>query len=203
MALSAAAVLAAIAVAAPAVPHLQALTSTYRGVARVALPNFTRVQLPETPAPQETSGVVDTPETDAPVIEEIDPEQSPPALVAGAAARNPTLAQAGANGIIPVRFDLETPGSGDEVVGGDEIIVRKAVRLAGREIGSLPIHVDSRSRLLVRPSDLKSVLEKAGQGGKIRGSGSKDELRSFAELRKDGLDLRYDPAGDIVVITIG
>lgn len=179
----------------------QSVTARYQGVARVPLPNFTRVELPGTPA-QPAS---------APEAESVAADETMDAALAldteaGETAARPAAGQTARlapGNVIPVRFDIESPGMGDEVVGGDEIVVRKTVRIGNREVGSLPIHVDGRSRLLVRGADLRSVLESAGEGDRLAKSAASQDLRTFAELRKDGVDLRYDPASDSVVLTIG
>ncbi|MEZ5681347.1 MAG: hypothetical protein R3E14_08615 [Erythrobacter sp.] len=196
-------VLAACAAAFAFLPSMETLAAPYRGVARIQLPNFTRVEMPgsEQAALVETEAQVQGgPPDEAPALAL---EETRTQHGATAEPRPAATARPAPGNVIPVRFDLETPGLGDEVVGGDEIVVRKAVRLGSREIGSLPIHVDSQSRLLVRPADLKSLLDKAGQGAKVRGAAGSNELRSFGELRKDGVDLRYDPTSDSVIVTIG
>lgn len=199
------AALGACVAAIPFLPSIETLAAPYRGVARISLPNYTRVELPSTNAPTPaTPGAGDEPleaagEAAGLAMEMPQSEASP---LPSPAAKPTAVARTASGNIIPVKFDIETPGLGDEVVGGDEIVVRKAVRMGSREIGSLPIHVDARSRLLVRPSDLKSVLEKAGQGSRAAKAAASNELRSFGDLRKDGVDLRYDPNSDSVIVTI-
>ena len=206
-ALAGLAVVAGCAAAIPFLPRLETIAAPYRGVVRVALPNYTRVDLPGSENPQDSA--VDATGEAALIDETVAVSLEDPVLQAeprpearpGTGTRSGTRPAPG--NVIPVKFDLQSPGLGDEVVGGDEIVVRKALRLGSREIGSLPIHVDSQSRLLVRPDDLKAVLESAGQASRLRSGANANQLRTFADLRKDGIDLRYDPNSDSVMLTIG
>ncbi|QPC98477.1 hypothetical protein [Qipengyuania soli] len=200
--LSGAAVLAALAVSLPLLPRLQTIAAPYTGVMRVVLPTYTRITLPGVGE----GDVVDTTLADPQAIEDtaaLAVEEASLAPQADAGSRPTVLPKIAPGNIIPVKFDIESPGLGDEVVGGDEIVVRKSVRLGSRDLGKLPIHVDSRSRLLIRPSDLRSVLANAGQEDKFREGSGSNELRTLGDLRKDGVDLRYDPTSDSVVLTIG
>lgn len=197
------AVVAGCVVAIPFLPRLETIAAPYRGVVRVALPNFTRVELPGSDSSKDsgTEKVDQTPLVDETVAVAL----GDTAIQANARpeAQPGTATRPAPGNVIPVKFDLQSPGLGDEVVGGDEIVIRKAVRLGNREIGKLPIHVDSQSRLLVRPADLRSVLESAGQEARLRPASGANQLRTFADLRKEGIDLRYDPNSDSVVLTIG
>lgn len=174
-------------------------------LARVELPTFTRIDLP------------------APVSEDHDGEQETVELTADEAAEQAATAAEGAsevssqgtpwqprqsaavagpdkNGLLPVSFDVMRPGAGSERVGADAIVVRKSVRINDREAGSLPIHIDGNSRLLVDPKELKSVL---ARGGIARDVGGGSGLLTFVQLRESGIDLRYDPSSDSLMITTG
>lgn len=85
----------------------------------------------------------------------------------------------------------------------DPVIVRKVVRVNNREAGSVAIHIDSRSRLLVDPADLGAVLARAGVQRGVPRPPAGQTMVSFSELRAGGLDLRYDPESDSVAITTG
>lgn len=107
------------------------------------------------------------------------------------------------NGLIPLTFDLASPGSGGESVGADAIVVRKSLRIRGRDVGSLMVHIDSDTRLLIDGEQLKRVLAAAGEPRNLRLSQRTDNLLTFTELRNDGVDLRYDPGSDSLVMTTG
>lgn len=201
MMLGGVAVVAACAAAVPFLSRIESLAASYRPVTRVALPNFTRVEIPGTPETADISAGAEV--AAAPVVDETVAAALADTATETSGVRSPTAARPAPGGVIPVRFDLTSPGMGDEVVGGDEIVVRKTVRLGSRDLGSLPIHVDSRSRLLVKPNDLRAMLEQAGQGELASQTSESNELRTFSQLRREGVDLRYDPASDSVVVTIG
>jgi hypothetical protein len=105
------------------------------------------------------------------------------------------------DGVMPVAFDLLQPAASGETVGGDAIVVRKAVRINDREVGSMPIHIDGDSRLLVDSGELRRILAKAGVSSDALASANGAGLRSFTQLRSAGLDLRYDPASDTIRVT--
>ena len=107
------------------------------------------------------------------------------------------------NGLIPLTFDLASPGSGGESVGADAIVVRKSLRIRGRDVGSIIVHIDSDTRLLIDGEQLKRVLAAAGEPRNLRRSQRTDNLLTFTELRNDGVDLRYDPGSDSLVMTAG
>ncbi|MBX7495013.1 hypothetical protein K3172_03975 [Qipengyuania sp. 6B39] len=161
-------------------------------VARVPLPSFTRIDLP-------AAEPVD--EADAALPARIDAAEA--ADLAALTAARPGGPPAGAP-----RPSLATtrdaPDAGTiAALATEPVIVRKVVRVNNREAGSMPIHIDARSRLLVDPADLGAVLARAGvQRGTARPAAGQAML-SFSELRAGGLDLRYDPESDSVVITTG
>lgn len=105
-----------------------------------------------------------------------------------------------ANGMIASSFDLASPGSGNERVSGEAIVVRKVLRFGKSEIGSAPIHVDGQSRLLIDTGELAKVLRTAGIDSEL---GSKASgLATFPDLRRRGIDLRYDPQSDTINVTV-
>lgn len=162
-------------------------------VKRVPMPNYNRVRLPERregPANPDMAGEVA--QAIAESVSETSANPVPPKSQSAQAAGTVTAPSA----FIPVEFDILTPGAGGDAVGGEAIVVRKVVRLGQKDIGSLPIHVDGGSRLLVDASEVRSLLDDAKVPGTVRGSG----LVSLADLRKSGIDLRYDPTSDSVVL---
>lgn len=102
--------------------------------------------------------------------------------------------------MIASSFDLASPGSGNERVSGEAIVVRKILRFGKSEIGSAPIHVDGQSRLLIDTGELAKVLRTAGIESEL---GSKASgLATFPDLRRRGIDLRYDPQSDTINVTV-
>ena len=174
-------------------------------LARVQLPNFTRIDLPA-PVSDDGDGedatvdlTVDQATEQAAVAAEgasIAPSEGAPAEPRGRVASvGPDK-----NGLLPLSFDVMRPGAGSERVGADAIVVRKPVRINDREVGSLPIHIDGNSRLLVDPKELKSVLARSGIARDVGGGAG---LLTFVQLRENGIDLRYDPSSDSLLITTG
>lgn len=177
-------------------------------VMRVAIPHFTRIELPETtsarPVDEEALASLDAGDAADAVVALL---QNPDAAPDMAAAPEDNRMAAGpartAEGLIPLSFDLVRPGSSGESVNADAVIVRKPLRIGAREIGSLPVHIDGDSRLLVDATELVRMLERAGRPRTVRKSRRADNLLTFTELRNDGVDLRYDPNSDSLVMTAG
>lgn len=174
-------------------------------LARVELPTFTRIDLPapvsDDAANEETAAdlTVDQAAEQAVVAAEGASIARPEGTTAEPRQRVASLSP-DQNGLLPLSFDVMRPGAGSERVGSDAIVVRKAVRINDREAGSLPIHIDGNSRLLVDPEELKSVL---ARGGITRNVGGGSGLLTFVQLRESGIDLRYDPSSDSLMITTG
>jgi hypothetical protein len=179
-------------------------------VTRAAMPRYSRVRLPE---PAMVPAHIDA-QADA-IVQAIaeSAQEAPPAIgpATGPVALPATAANAPAPlaglrpapppgkhpaPFIPLEFDIATPGAGGESVGGDAIVVRKPVRMGAQELGTLPVHVDGDSRLLVDAGDVLDLLARAGASATFKGSG----LISFGELRNSGVDLRYDPNSDSVLL---
>ncbi len=82
----------------------------------------------------------------------------------------------------------------------EPIRVRKTVAMGNATIGSLPITIDSDSRLSLEIRDLRQLLQ--GQAGfttrleRVPESGT----ISFERLRDAGIDLRYNPTSDQVTL---
>jgi hypothetical protein len=167
-------------------------------VLRAELPHFNRFLLPDAsdgpalPDPQSAEVMQAVAESAQAVPPGGDPASpaAAPALAAAQGAR-----QRGAP-FIPVEFDILTPGAGNESVSREAITVRKTVRMGGKEVGTLPVKVDGDSRLLVDVGDVRDLLIRSGESANISGNG----LISFGELRRAGVDLRYDPGTDAVVL---
>lgn len=171
-------------------------------------PAFMRVALPDKATLPPASGPEPT-QSPLPADKEESPPPSPPPEVLDAIRQ--AEAQAPAHHIQPVpsdatlytNFDLANVDSSPERVAGDEVVVRKVLRIGEREIGSAPIHVDKGSRLLIDVADLQRLFRSAGVASALNGRNSSSALASFGDLRRDGVDLRYDPVTDTIAVTVG
>lgn len=163
-------------------------------VARTSMPYYSRIRLPE-PVAGPTEAKALSGEVAQAIAESVE-AAAPSPTVPSRPQAPATESRPPPSAFIPIEFDILAPGAGDEAVGGEAIVVRKAVRMGQKNIGSLPIHVDGGSRLLVDASEVRSLLDDADIPGTVRGSG----LVSLADLRKAGIDLRYDPSSDSVLL---
>lgn len=113
-------------------------------------------------------------------------------------ARPPVLGEAAPE----VEFDLPGSGApGDD--GGSAVELRKAVRLNGAEAGSATIRVSAGSTLSISANELRAVLTRAGRGDlaqRIGAPGRAGRFVGFEEVRRLGIDVRYDAAADRIVI---
>lgn len=186
------------------IPDMIGLERGAQPLARVPLPNITPKDLPE---PVEESS--DLEETPVDLSADVAVEQGL-AFAEGASGEpvssiadpRPTQASLAleADGLLPLSFDIMRPGAGTEMVDGDAIVVRKSVRVNDLAAGSLPIYIDGNSRLLVDPKELKRVLSRSGITRDVDGGSG---LLTFVQLRETGIDLRYDPLSDSLLITTG
>lgn len=177
-------------------------------VMRVAVPHFTRIELPQTTAARPVDGEAlasleagDAADAVVALLQNAD--ASPEMAAASEGDRMAAGPTRTAEGLIPLSFDLVQPGSSGESVSADAVVVRKSLRIGAREIGSLPVHIDGDSRLLVDATELVRMLERAGRPRTVRKPRRADNLLTFTELRNDGVDLRYDPNSDSLVMTAG
>lgn len=120
-----------------------------------------------------------------------------PAGLRTAEARLPP-AQPSTDGLLAVRFDLADPGAFD---GGSAIEIRKAIRLNGADAGQAPIHVDASSRLSIAREELARLLAGSGQQGLSERLGTGERFVSFDEMRRQGIEIRYDPVTDRVLVS--
>jgi len=100
-----------------------------------------------------------------------------------------------------VEFDLSTDSAAG--AGGSAIELRKAVHLNGAEAGSAAIRVSAGSTLAIAVDELRALLEGADQGdlaGRIARPDAAERFVEFEELRRQGIDVRYDAAADRVVV---
>jgi len=133
-----------------------------------------------------SSSTLPTPREDYPIRLELPPAR-PPALGEAAPA---------------VEFDLSGSGAAGDG-GGSAVELRKAVRLNGAEAGSATIRVSAASTLSISADELRAVLARAGRrdlAGRIGAPGGAGRFVGFEEMRRLGIDVRYDAAADRIVI---
>lgn len=117
------------------------------------------------------------------------------------ASARPSLALP--SSLLGVKFDLSDPSAWTEQ-GGSAIEIRKSLRVNGVDAGSAAIQVGEDSTLSVARDKLKEALAQHGRGdiadelGKSRSGG----FVSFDEIRRRGVEVRYDAPSDRVVLTI-
>ncbi|SKB87929.1 hypothetical protein [Sphingopyxis flava] len=105
--------------------------------------------------------------------------------------------------LLGVKFDLSDPYAWTEE-GGSAIEIRKSLRVNGVDVGSAAIQVGEDSTLSIARDKLKEALARHGRGdiaeelGKSRSGG----FVSFDEIRRRGVEVRYDAPSDRVVLTI-
>lgn len=121
----------------------------------------------------------------------------PPSL----AATPPPLAPPVRNGVIATNFDLGDRGAAPERIAGDAVVVRKVFRMNGGDIGSAAVHVDAGSRLLVDRQDLARLLRDTGRTPPPALQDASG-LATFNDLRRRGIDLRYDPGSDTISLAL-
>lgn len=105
-----------------------------------------------------------------------------------------------ADGLLAIHFDLADPDR--PTVDGSAIEIRKAIRLNGADAGDARIHVDANSQLSIAREELGRLLARLGRQELM---GQLDPARrfvSFDEMRRQGIEVRYDPVSDRVLVSI-
>jgi hypothetical protein len=113
-------------------------------------------------------------------------------------AAKPWLAS-GSDGLLDVTFDL----SQTDMLDGSSLDVRKVARFNGADAGQITIRVGAGSALFVASEDLRSLLLEAGRvdlANKLA-TGSERPFVGFEEVRRAGLNLRYDATSDRILFT--
>ncbi len=103
------------------------------------------------------------------------------------------------NGLLDVNFDLNAPGR----LGGAALDIRKDVRFNGTDAGKATIRVGNGSALFIARDDLRTLLVAAERTDLAENlSDSADgSFVGFDEVRQNGLNLRYDPLSDRILIS--
>ena len=107
---------------------------------------------------------------------------------------------------IPLDFALDR---GDEVEAAvasatdGSIRVRKVVQAGNTQMGAVEITIDRKSSLLIDVADARKLLAQNGMTTRSLAALPASGLVSFKTLRERGVDLRYDPDRDLVVLETG
>lgn len=108
-------------------------------------------------------------------------------------------------GVIPSGFELTSTGSRSNSIEADNagnIEVRKSVYLGGAAIGTIPVTIDPNAQLLLNSRDIRNLLSNQAGIGRRLNTLPEDGLVSFQRLRSSGIDLRYNPTGDRIVLRL-
>ena len=109
----------------------------------------------------------------------------------GFAAEGPPATLADGRQVMRVDFDLGATPSADDMVE-----VSTAIRLNGRSLGQVKLSIDRQSRLHLSRRELSALLP-SDLYARLEGGA---EFIGFDELRREGLDISYDPLADTVEI---
>ncbi len=104
--------------------------------------------------------------------------------------------QAGASGMIDVNFDLEGGAASSGAIS-----VSKPVAIGNSGSGRLAIRIDGAAQIFADKDQIAALINDsdAKTAQKVRTAGGEDYL-SFQKLRDLGVNIRYDPAADRIVI---
>lgn len=105
------------------------------------------------------------------------------------------------DGLLAIQFDLADPGAFGSGNGGSAIELRKAVRLNGADAGDARIRVSGSSTLSIAREELGRLLARSGQRELIGQLGSDGQFVSFDEMRRQGIEVRYDPVSDRILVS--
>ena len=80
-----------------------------------------------------------------------------------------------------------------------QIEVRKSLISNGQDLGTLTVTIDKYAQLHATPGELRGILTEPDNLAGLNRVGNA-QLVSFARLRDTGIDLRYDPVSDVIVL---
>jgi len=80
-----------------------------------------------------------------------------------------------------------------------EIEVQKTPTANGQILGTLTVTIDKYAQLHAAPGELRQILAETNEISGLSRVGSA-RLVSFARLRDTGIDLRYDPVSDVIIL---
>lgn len=141
------------------------------------------------------------PEAPGSSLEAIDLRGGPARDIASAGPDMPPAARAGE--LAAIDFDLSGPYARSGP-GGSAIDIRKTVRFGGTDVGTANIRVSSGSTLSIARGELSTLLASAGRGDLVGqlGGARTGGFVSFDEMRREGVDIRYDALADRIVISL-
>jgi len=117
------------------------------------------------------------------------------------APRRITLAptpKPGKSGMLDIDFSLNGGANSAKTIN-----VRKPVAVAGSASGNLSIRIDGAAKIYAKRTEVASLLEgKSDKSERVK-TASSEEFVSFEQLRDIGVDIRYDPSSDRIVIPNG
>lgn len=108
-------------------------------------------------------------------------------------------------GLLSSGFELTENGSRTNDIEADNagnIEVRKSVYLGGAAIGTIPVTIDPNAQLLLDSRDIRNLLSGQAGIGRRLNTLPEEGLVSFQRLRNSGIDLRYSPTGDRIVLSL-
>ena len=102
-------------------------------------------------------------------------------------------------GLLDVSYDLSQPSSQS----GSALELRKNVRFNGADAGSATIRVGTGSALYIASDDLRTMLVAAQRAdlAESLSEGADGSFVGFDQVRQNGLNLRYDPLSDRILIS--
>lgn len=95
-----------------------------------------------------------------------------------------------ANGIMPVNFDIAGPGDIEST-----LQVSKTVIFNERALGQLTVRIDEGARVYVSTAEMSGLFPEG-----LRPPRSWQEFVPLRQVRDAGIDLRYDPTADRLVL---
>ncbi|MES2698823.1 MAG: hypothetical protein V4647_04355 [Pseudomonadota bacterium] len=95
-----------------------------------------------------------------------------------------------ANGIMPVNFDIAGPGDMD-----DTLQISKTVTFNERPLGQLTVRIEEGARVYVSTAEMSGLFPEG-----LRPPRSWQEFVPLRQVRDAGIDLRYDPTSDQLVL---
>lgn len=106
------------------------------------------------------------------------------------------------NGMLAVDYDLSRPyESGPSSGDGSPIDIRKKVVLNGRDAGSAELRVGTGSTISISRDALSRLLDQSGRQELARQVGQDTaSYITFEQMRRQGIDVRYDPVSDQILV---
>ena len=123
--------------------------------------------------------------------------------LADGAAPKPEQSIGGAQ-VIPIKYALpkESYAIGDSKLANDgSIEVTKTLVFEQKAVGSIAVRIDKGSTLFVAGGDVKNLLSDHPQFADRVGSVPHNSMVTFQKLRDYGLNFRYNPVEDQLVLT--